>query len=88
MTEEDKMMLEQDKTVDVLGVPYTIINGDKGKDAALENVIGYCDHTIKTCVIDTPLKTSNSVADLETYRKQVIRHELIHAFLFESGLGY
>jgi len=24
--------------------------------------------------------------DLEKYRKQVIRHELVHAFLFESGL--
>ena len=24
---------------------------------------------------------------LKTYRQQVIRHELVHAFLFESGLG-
>ena len=87
VTEEDRMILEQVKTVDVLGVPYAIINGDRSKDPALDKADGYCDHTIKACVIDTLLKTSDSVADLETYRKQVIRHELVHAFLFESGLG-
>ena len=87
MTEEDKMILEQVKTVEVLGVPYAIIDGDRSKDPCLDKVDGYCDHTIKTCVIDTLIKTSDSVADLETYRKQVIRHELVHAFLFESGLG-
>lgn len=87
MTEEDKMILEQVKTVEVLGVPYAIIDGDRSKDPCLDKADGYCDHTIKTCVIDTLIKTSDSVADLETYRKQVIRHELVHAFLFESGLG-
>ena len=87
MTEENKMILEQVKTVEVLGVPYAIIDGDRSKDPCLDKADGYCDHTIKTCVIDTLIKTSDSVADLETYRKQVIRHELVHAFLFESGLG-
>ena len=82
-SKEDMKILEQVKTVDVLGVPYAIIDGDRSKDAALDKADGYCDHTIKTCVIDTLIKTSDSVADLETYRKQVIRHELVHAFLFE-----
>jgi len=83
-----KMMeMQQVKTIDVLGVPYAIINGDRSKDPCLEKSDGYCDHTIKTCVIDTLIHTDNSVADLDLYRKQVVRHELIHAFLFESGLG-
>ena len=37
--------------------------------------------------LDNLLKTPDSVADIEAYKKQVTRHELIHAFLFESGLG-
>ena len=85
--EKQVMKIESVKTVDVLGIPYAIIDGDRGKDEALEKSDGYCDHTIKACVIDTLIPTSNSVADLDAYRKQVIRHELIHAFLFESGLG-
>jgi len=86
--EIQKMMeMQKVKTVDVLGVPYAIIKGDRSKDPSLDKADGYCDHTIKTCVIDEFLKTDNSVADLDEYKKQVTRHELIHAFLFESGLG-
>jgi len=88
--EADEEMMEElnlVKTVDVLGVPYAIIEGNKAKDPALEKADGYCDHTVKVCVIDNLLKTPDSVADIEAYKKQVTRHELIHAFLFESGLG-
>ena len=28
----------------------------------------------------------NSVENLEEYKKNVLRHEIIHAFLYESGL--
>lgn len=83
MTEENRQV----KTVNVLGVPYSIIRGDRSKDPCLEDSDGYCDHTIKACVIGDLLKVSDSVANLDAYRKHVTRHELIHAFLFESGLG-
>lgn len=87
MTEEDKMILEQVKTVEVLGVPYAIIDGDRSKDPCLDKADGYCDHTTKEIIIDTFKPSDNSLGDLPAYRKQVIRHELVHAFLFESGLG-
>ena len=83
----EMMEMQQVKTIDVLGVPYAIIPGDRSKDPCLEKADGYCDHTTKICVIDTLLKTSDSVGDLDAYKQQVTRHELIHAFLFESGLG-
>ena len=73
-------------TVNVLGVKYTIKESDKVADSNLENADGYCDFTTKTIVIDTFKDSPNSFKDLESYRKQVIRHELIHAFLYESGL--
>lgn len=28
----------------------------------------------------------NTIQDMESYRKKVLRHEIIHAFLYESGL--
>ena len=74
-------------TVDILGVEYTIKESNKVEDVNLENCDGYCDHSTKTIVIDTFQDSPNSLKDLETYRKLVIRHEMVHAFLFESGLG-
>lgn len=74
-------------TVDVLGTKYTITESNKVKDDNLNSGDGYCDHSTKQIVIDTFQDSPGSLADLKTYRQQVIRHELVHAFLFESGLG-
>lgn len=73
-------------TVDVLGTKYTITESNRIEDNNLENNDGYCDFSTKQIVIDTFKNTPGSMEDLEKYRKQVIRHELVHAFLFESGL--
>ena len=74
-------------TINVLGANYTIKESNRLEDQNLENNDGYCDPSIKTIVIDTFEKFPGSMEDLESYKKQVIRHELVHAFLFESGLG-
>lgn len=74
-------------TVDVLGTKYTVVESDKVKDSNLERNDGYCDHTTKKIVIDTFKDSFDTLEDLNDYKKHVIRHELIHAFLFESGLG-
>lgn len=73
-------------TVNVLGTKYTIKESNKLADSNLENNDGYCDHSTKTIVIDTFKTFPGSLEDMEAYKKQVIRHELIHAFLYESGL--
>ena len=73
-------------TVNVLGIKYTIKESNKVDDLNLENNDGYCDTSTKIIVIDTFKDSPGSLEDLEQYRKQVIRHELIHAFLYESGL--
>ena len=74
-------------TVDVLGTEYSVIQSNKTDDVTLENCDGYCDHSVKKVVVDTFQETANSLENLEVYKKKVIRHELIHAFLFESGLS-
>lgn len=73
--------------VNVLGTDYSIIQSNKVDDMCLENCSGYCDKSVKKIVIDTFQEAPNSLENLDEYKKEVIRHELIHAFLFESGLG-
>jgi hypothetical protein len=73
-------------TVDVLGTPYKIIESNREQDNNLENADGYCDFSTKKIIIDTFKNRPGDMEDLETYKKQVIRHEITHAFLHESGL--
>lgn len=73
-------------TVEVLGVPYKIIESNREEDNSLEESDGYCDYSTKKIVIDTFRNKPGSMEDLAKYKKKVIRHELIHAFLHESGL--
>ena len=40
-------------------------------------------HIIKIAKLESD---RNSVMDLDSYRKKVLRHEIIHAFLYESGM--
>ena len=72
--------------VEVLGTIYGIKESNESEDANLKNCDGYCDTTVKSIVIDTFNSCSGAKQNLEEYKKQIIRHELIHTFLFESGL--
>lgn len=72
--------------VNILGTSYEIKRVDKVDDESLENCDGYCDSSVKKIVVENFKHEKNSLEDLESYAKQVIRHELIHAFLNESGL--
>ena len=73
--------------VNVLGTEYSIIFSNENTDAKLVGKDGYCDTSVKECVVDEMNDTSvNAKKNLKEYQKSVVRHELIHAFLFESGL--
>ena len=73
--------------VDVLGTVYTITKKNMVEDPELEQCDGYCDHTTKSIVIADIADKPGNVSNMEEYMKKVTRHELVHAFLFESGLG-
>jgi hypothetical protein len=76
--------------VNVLGTEYTIKKSDKVIDPTLENCDGYCDTSTKTIVIDTFKNYEgqlDALGNFDEYEKKVIRHELVHAFLYESGLS-
>lgn len=67
------------KKVNVLGTEYTIEN------EKLDEIDGYCDKTTHRVVV-TEKGEDCDLGDFESYQRKVTRHELIHAFLFESGL--
>lgn len=73
-------------TVNVLGTDYIIKETNKVADTNLETCDGYCDTSTKNIVIDTFKDSPGSLGDLDSYRNKVVRHELTHAFLHESGL--
>ena len=73
-------------TVNVLGTEYTIEKRKRENDAKLQEADGYTDTSVKLIVIEEMQPEQGSKLDLEYYAKAVILHELIHAFLFESGM--
>ena len=71
--------------INVLGTEYTVEEHNDTEDALLKKLDGYCDKTSKRIVV-TKRTDDCDLDDFEVYRKKVLRHEIIHAFLFESGL--
>lgn len=75
--------------VNILGTEYTILERKLNEDSKLERLNGYCDTSIKLIVLRDVKEVEDdedSQKDLKVYRNRLLRHELIHAFLFESGL--
>lgn len=75
------------RKINILGTEYTVVESNESKDVRLIDNDGYCDTSIKMCVVDEMNNTDPSAKkNLPEYKKSVTRHEIIHAFLFESGL--
>lgn len=73
------------KKVNILGTEYSIDIKTKEEDKFLKDCDGYCDKTShKIVVIAEP--EDNELAIFTEYQKKITRHEIVHAFLFESGL--
>ena len=74
-------------TVDVLGTEYRIFRDvSESEDELLKQCDGYCDKTSHRIALSEKGPDAN-LDDYIAYQKSNLRHELIHAFLFESGLG-
>ena len=71
----------------VLGTEYEIKIANAETDPYLRDMDGYCDETTHTIVVDEMTADEHSKKNLQEYQNRVIRHELIHAFLSESGLA-
>lgn len=76
----------QECKVNILGTEYKVLFREEKDKPILKNADGYIDHSIKEIVVGIFEKDEMSVEDLESYSKKVLRHEIIHGFLYESGL--
>lgn len=74
-------------TVNILGTDYKIIVSDDSKDVKLKSLSGYCDDTSHKIVVSDIEYDELSKENLTVWQKKVIRHEIVHAFLSESGLA-
>lgn len=68
------------KDINILGCKWTI----KYKKLDSMDIDGWCDYTKKIIVIRKD--NYNKVGDFEALQRKQLRHEIIHAFLAESGL--
>lgn len=74
--------------INILGTSYDLVENCKEEDPQMKDCDGYCDETVKKCAVIGKFEDDpNNKADLNKHRQKLIRHELIHAFLFESGLA-
>ena len=73
--------------VDILGEQYEVLDSTDERFDSL-NAVGLCEWWDKKILIkkDIGKPDENTMLNLTAYRNNIIKHEVIHAFLFESGM--
>lgn len=86
-------MEKNTRKIFVLGTEYQVFTKVKLEDDLClkeKQLAGYCNSISKTIVIgDASTFESckyDSPSTRETYEKATLRHEIVHAFMYESGL--
>ena len=74
--------------INILGTEYDYEISTETEDIGLLRGNGYCDAFKKRIIVEGEFNENdpNSVQDIEAFKKKVKRHEIVHAYLFESGL--
>lgn len=76
--------------ISILGTEYKLTVCSEDEDLRLNGMDGLTDETTKELVVESYEKSKdepNSKKNLQVQINKVKRHEIIHAFLFESGLA-
>ena len=76
--------MANEKNVHILGEAWTIKEQSESENERLKGCDGYCDWTTKEIVIEREMY--GTLGDMERHVRKVTRHEIVHAFLCESGL--
>lgn len=81
-------MLTEPKVISVLGTDIQVLFRKEEDDPQLEEAGGYYDSSKNLIVVKIPKEEKNSLGNLENWQRKTLRHEIIHAFLYESGLDW
>lgn len=91
MATTNKVYDQEDFTCNVMGEVWSVYFRNEEDDEALNDNEGYCDDCGKFIVIRKIAEKKNPLdlgeAEQRVNQKRTIRHELVHAFLSESGLS-
>lgn len=79
-------MLTEPKVINVLGKDIQVLFRKEEADPNLKNCVGYFDSSKGWIIVKILEPDESSLEDLDKFQKEVLRHEIIHAFLYESGL--
>ena len=79
-------MMTEPKVISVLGKDIQILFRKEDADPKLKNCVGYFDFSKGWIVVKILEPDAMSLGNLDRYQKEILRHEIIHAFLYESGL--
>lgn len=74
------------RKINVLGTDYEIQFKSIEEDVKLNECDAYCDYTVKKIVIENPKEDVLLLEDIKYNQERLLRHELLHAFLYECGL--
>ena len=85
-TESSQPCLASGRVAHILGVPYKILVVGDDDYRYEKEADGWCDTTTKEILVFNYKQSLDSKRDLIEYQHKVIRHEIVHAFLYESGL--
>lgn len=74
--------------INVLGTNYKIFFKNEQQEERLEVNWGFCDFHTKEIYVrdDIDKESKDSCKNLIDFKNKVLRHEILHAFLYESGL--
>ena len=77
------------KKINVLGTEYVVIFGNEENFDYLKDNDGYCDYSDKTIVVnDFWEEDSRELCEnLTALQNKILRHEIGHAFMYESGFS-
>lgn len=75
--------------INVLGTEYDVeLLDERDETMKVVNADGYTDFSTKEIKILHQKYEIGDRKDIKKYQSNVLRHELIHAFLFESGIEF
>ena len=72
--------------VTILGTEYNIRYAKDKDSAKIEGANGFCELMSKEIVLNKIQESPMTLANVEEFKNKVLRHEIIHAFFYESGL--
>lgn len=92
-SQNEPLICDNTMKIDILGTEYRIETHKVSEDSYMEEkgLAGYCEEENKLIVVADMSEEKYFVGmdekAQETYRKKTLRHEIMHAFLNESGLS-